>query len=393
MISKELLELIFAGADIERWNDHFHPHKGFTELDKQAHKVFYMYVLQKFERPGRVNLRLLIEGCMFEYFHRVILTDIKPPVFHKLMAEKGGQINRYVLEKIAGECKGIGDGFYEKFERYLFDPEYAENEKHIINAAHYLATAWEFDIVYPMSQKLYGIENVKEEIEAQVARYFDFGFMSCYFVDSNTKNFLSLAGQLRLQQRWAQCPRIPETSVMGHMLIVAMFSYLFTIEAGGCEARVCNNFFGGLFHDLPEVLTRDIVSPVKRSIEGLEDIIKEIENTAVSQKIFPLIPEEWHGEINYYIQDEFANKIIENKKTKIVESIGEKYNRDEFSPIDGEIIRGADHLSAYLEAHLSICHGIQSEPLISGRNKLYNDYKDKSIAGIDFGKYFGYFIY
>ncbi|MGZ7169402.1 MAG: HD domain-containing protein [Halobacteriota archaeon] len=31
-----------------------------------------------------------------------------------------------------------------------------------------------------------------------------------------------------------------------------------------CYRRRFHNFFGGLFHDLPEALTRDIISPVKR---------------------------------------------------------------------------------------------------------------------------------
>jgi putative hydrolase of HD superfamily len=77
-----------------------------------------------------------------------------------------------------------------------------------------------------------------------------------------TSNFMDLVGQLKFQQRWAQTPRIPETSVMGHTLIVAMLSYLCTCELAVCNKRIFNNYFAGLFHDLPEVLTRDIVSPV-----------------------------------------------------------------------------------------------------------------------------------
>ena len=48
-----------------------------------------------------------------------------------------------------------------------------------------------------------------------------------------------------------------------------------------CEKRCYNNFFSSLFHDLPEILTKDIISPVKSSVEGLEDIIKEFEKKQV----------------------------------------------------------------------------------------------------------------
>ncbi len=393
MIPKSFFELLHQGASIQRWNDHFRPHKGFTELDKQAHKAFYMYVLQKFEPEHKADRQVLIEGCIFEYLHRIILTDIKPPVFHKLMDEKGEQINRWVLEELREDCSGIGGNFYNKMEQYFLDDDYAVYEKKIISAAHYLATAWEFDIVYPMSAALYGVAGVKAEIESEIAQYFELKGVQRYYADYRMKNFLNLVGQLRLQQRWARCYRIPETSVMGHMLIVAILSYLFTLELGGCKKRLCNNFFGGLFHDLPEVLTRDIVSPVKRSVEGLDDIIKEIENDAVNDRIFPLLPESWHSEINYYIQNEFTSKYRQNGKTVFTTSseINTSLNSDMFDPLDGELIRGADHLAAFLEAYLSVSHGISSEPLVAGLNNLYRDYQDKQVAGIDFGHYFSLF--
>lgn len=72
--------------------------------------------------------------------------------------------------------------------------------------------------------------------------------------------FANLCGQLRFQIRWTQAPRIPATSVLGHMFIVATFAYFFSLSVDACTARANNNFFCGLFHDLPELLTRDIIS-------------------------------------------------------------------------------------------------------------------------------------
>lgn len=393
MITKELIDLLHQGASIQRWNDHFRPHKGFTELDKQAHKLFYLYALKKFEPEDSIDEQLLIEGSIFEYLHRILLTDIKPPVFHKLMAEKGEQINRWVLEELKSCCQPLKGGFYEKFQQYLLNPDYGKREKSLISAAHYLATAWEFSVVYPLSSSLYDIHSVKSEIEAEIAQYFSLPGVRQYYADTGIKDFLNLVGQLRLQQRWARCYRIPETSVLGHILIVAVLSYLFTLEIGGCRKRLCNNFYGGLFHDLPEVLTRDIVSPVKRSVEGLDDIIKEIENDALEQKIFPLLPKSWHDKIHYYIQEEFKSKIILNGTICYCsgDEISEKYNTAEFNPLDGELIRGADHLSAYIEAYLSIEHGIRSEALICGQQNLFPLYRNKTVSGLNLEPYFSMF--
>ena len=59
-----------------------------------------------------------------------------------------------------------------------------------------------------------------------------------------------------------------------------MLSYLCSLEMQACPKRLINNYYASLFHDLPEVLTRDIVSPVKSSVAGLEEIIKDYEEGA-----------------------------------------------------------------------------------------------------------------
>ena len=53
MISKPILELLYEAAHIQRWNDHMRPSQGFTELDKQAHKMIFAYVIARFEEDER----------------------------------------------------------------------------------------------------------------------------------------------------------------------------------------------------------------------------------------------------------------------------------------------------------------------------------------------------
>ena len=87
MITRSLIELVFSAASMERWNDHPRP-AVFTELGKQAHKMIMAWVIARYESETRgvaVDWTALIEGGIFEFLHRVVLTDIKPPVFHKLM--------------------------------------------------------------------------------------------------------------------------------------------------------------------------------------------------------------------------------------------------------------------------------------------------------------------
>ena len=54
--------------------------------------MMIMYVLARCEEQdhgARLDWEVLVEGGIFEFLHRVVLTDIKPPIYHELMREKG----------------------------------------------------------------------------------------------------------------------------------------------------------------------------------------------------------------------------------------------------------------------------------------------------------------
>ncbi len=395
MINKALLELLFESAHIQRWNDHIRP-KGFTELDKQAHKMIIAFVLAKYEASDRgavIDWRGLIEGGLFEFLHRIVLTDIKPPIFHELMARHGEQLTDWVFGRLKDRGIDVRPGFYDDFACYWRDPEERKLEKKILRAAHYLATDWEFQIIYHLNSHIFGVEETKTRIENELEEHIDLAGVQKLGLGKKTRNFLDLVGQLRFQQRWAQSPRVPETSVMGHMLIVAIMAYLCSVELAACDRRLCNNYFAGLFHDLPEVLTRDIISPVKSSVAGLDNLIKNIETRQLEEKLFPLLPSAWHKEIRYYVENEFANKVQVDGQVMVVESgaISARYNENRFEPIDGEIIKACDHLAAYIEASLSIAYGITSHHLRDGVTTLSRKYEGKSVGGIPFGRFFACF--
>lgn len=391
MIRKSLIEFIFEAASIQRWNDHIRPSRGFAELDKQSHKMICAYILGKLD--GEIDWLKLVEGGIFEFLHRLVLTDIKPPVFHKLMEKKGKELNAWAIKEIMPEIQSISGGFADRFIKYFTDENYSIKEKKILEAAHYTATKWEFDIIYDMCHNYYGIENTRREIDSKIENLLKLPCYVEYMKNNNYQGFVDLLGELRFQQRWSRSPRIPETSVIGHMMVVATLSYLCSCETGACDKRKVNNFFGGLFHDVPEVLTRDIVSPVKNSVEGLDDLIKDIEREQMEDVLYPLISDEWKADMSYYTEDEFDNKVIVDNKILVVsdEEICQKYNKDEYSPIDGRIIRGCDHLAACVETYTSHTSGVSTHILRDANNGMCANYKNSFINGIDFGCLFDYF--
>lgn len=391
MLSKKFIEFLFEGAHIQRWNDHIRPN-GFTELDKQAHKMMILYILAKYEEQdhgAQLNWRVLIEGGIFEFMHRIILTDIKPPIYHELMRVHGRKLNAWIYSQLERRVPELDEVFFDKLKRWFDYPEENRLEKKLLRAAHYLATQWEFGIIYHFNQAIYGIDATKAAIESNIEDHYDLAGVQKISLKGKTSKFIDLVGQLRFQKRWAQSPRVPETSVMGHVLIVAILGYFCAAELGACDERIVNDFLCGLFHDLPEVLTRDIISPVKTSVEGLDDLIKDIEKRQVAEKLLPLLPWGWHEEIIYFTQNEFTNRVmLDGVPTEVSEEeLNGKYNVDGhgYKAVDGRMLKGCDHLAAFVEAYLSAEYGITSKHLLNGMADLREKYKNKTIAGINFG--------
>ena len=66
----------------------------------------------------------------------------------------------------------------------------------------------------------------------------------------------------------------------------------------------------------------------------------------------------------------------------------DKFNQNEYNGIYGEFLKVFDNLSAYLEAKISISHGISSDDLINGAQGIYDKCAQKVIRGVDVGKIF-----
>ncbi|MBV5277542.1 MAG: HD domain-containing protein [Campylobacteraceae bacterium] len=386
MLSPKLIEQFFGAASIQRWNDYPRMVE-LVELDKQAHKFIIAYFLAKMEVKDSVNMVSMIESGIFEFLRRVVVTDIRPDVFRRALQKKEKEINTWVLEQLYDSLSDIEEGaFYKRFETYLNNPTMYKKERFILKAASYMATKWEFSIVYQTSQFLNNIDRVKEAVDEEIEDYYELIGVRKMAMNKKISKIVDLSGRLRFQKRWAQTPRIPETSVLGHMLIVAILGYFYSLSIKACDIRVENNFFCALFHDFPEALTRDIISPVKYSVSGLDDIISEFEIKLIEEEILPYLPESIVPSFKYLLglygdnqKDEFLNKINQNG-IEIVNDLS-AYNEDKYNAIDGLALKNCDRISAFIEATLSISHGVKSKELLQGRKYIKEKLKENGQMG------------
>ena len=387
---------LFEAFSIERWNDLIRPFD-LIEMDKAAEKMVIAYILGKYEENnGRyINWKWMIYASFFDLLKKIALCDIKAPVQALIKSEYPAEYIR-LNEWVISQYKPLlqDDEIFSLFENYIGQvagtviiPAEDELTFHVYKAAHKYSTFRELQMIKPVNEYI-RLQRVENELNEEIQRYLDLRGLQLMVTKQRPYEFLLKIEQLRFQCRWNQTPRIPHTSVLGHCYFVAVLTLLLELDSGmkPCERRMFNNFFSALFHDLPEAVTRDIISPVKQATDELPQIVKQIEDEIVNKELVPLMENFYSDELMYFTSDEFENRIIVDRKTEHVsfEDLCEKFNEDKYCPVDGKLVRLADHLSALVEADYSIKHGTTSSHLESGRRNIFLSYPEGTVInGID----------
>jgi len=399
-VRKGLLQLIFSGSFMKRWNDKLRPVE-LVEVDKQAHKMFVAYILfllNSREMPEEERLHLgeeVILGGIYEYLYRLVITDIKPPIFYRIRSnpEHYQQLTSWVLEQLQPRIQPLGPRFWEGLCYYLKDPQSKGLAGKILSGAHIFASSWEFGLIKGINPGDDELKEIESNFDRLLDQHFDLSGMQEIVQSPQTGlgGLVNLCGRLRFQKRWSQTPRIPETSVLGHMFIVACFAYFFSLSVGACPQRRLNNFFAGLIHDLPELLTRDIISPVKQSVQRIRDLIREYEQKELEQRVFTLLQageyQELTRRLRYYLgtegHSEFDNTIILNSRVHVLDhmEMHQKYNQNRFDPKDGKLLKVCDNLAAFIEAYTATRNGITNEQLQQAQWKIRSRYQREAILG------------
>ena len=391
-LRKSLLQFVFSGSYMKRWNDKLRLME-LIEIDKQAHKMIVAWLLCRLsgkEKSPEERLALeekVVEGGIFDYLFRLVITDIKPPILYRIREnpEHHRQLTVWAVAEVEPHLRPLCEGFWQRFTYYFTQPKADSLAADILAAAHLYASVWEFRLLRKLNDEFDDeLPEIDRDFKARLASYAHLPGMPELIegMDSQASsctgrtalaNFANLCGLLRFQKRWSQTPRIPETSVIGHMFIVACYSYFLSLIVGACPARRVNNFFCGLFHDLPELLTRDIISPVKKSFAGLGQLIREYEERELERRVLAPLQAEGHENITarlgYYLGlvsgSEFHDTIIEDGKSRVVsfDDLQEMYNQNEYDPKDGEATKMCDTLAAYIEAYTAIRNGIASDQI------------------------------
>lgn len=415
-IRKSLLQFVFSGAYMKRWNDKLRPVE-LMEIDKQAHKMIVAWLLLHLnarDLSAGERLRLgaeVVEGGLFDYFYRLVITDVKPPVFYRIKENEAHyrELTEWVADELEHIVRPLDEDFWRRLLAYIRRREKKTLADRILTAAHLYASGWEFKLIRPLNGFDDEMPDIDESFRSRLQEMRDLQGVAQLMDGTSTAlgRFANLCGQLRFQKRWSQTPRIPETSVIGHMFTVACYAYFFSIAVGACPARRLNNFFCGLFHDLPEVLTRDIISPVKRSVKQLPELIRQYEEQEMRERVFSLLDEAGYGDVaarlGYFLGLETGSEFDETIREAgsagmphVVRKVSfdelqNDCNRDELDPKDGRLVKICDILAAFIEAHTSVRNGVTSSHLQEAIARLRGEHRREMLGPLHVGALFADF--
>lgn len=398
MFNRSFVLKIFEAFSIERWNDLIRPFE-LIEMDKTAEKTVLAYIIGKLEekRGNTVDWNRIIYGIFFDLLRKIALSDIKAPVQRMIrneFPEEFTKLNRWALEQYRPI---IGDtNLLSLFEAHLFkSPLDPDTTSRVLGAAHKYSTFREVEMLRLVNEPARLIE-IENGLNRDIESFLDLRGMQLLITKQQPYEFLMQIERLRFQTRWNQTPRVPRTSVLGHSYFVAVLTLLMGRNLNLCPQRIYNNFFSALFHDLPEAVTRDIISPVKQATDHLPQIVKQIEDQIVARELIPLMSDAYKDEILYFTANEFENRIQkENGEIVLVsfEELNASYNEAKWFPVDGKLVRAADHIAAFLEADSSIQYGITSTHLREGRKNILSLYPEGQLVnGVDIASFFSKFV-
>ena len=132
-------------------------------------------------------------------------------------------------------------------------------------------------------------------------------------------NFLAYISRMKYIKRWGLMRSSREENVQEHSLQVAMFAH--------CLALIENKRYGGkldpqhvmaiaVYHETGEVITGDLVTPIKYYNPQITQAYKDVEKVA-EETMIAMLPEEFQTDYRELIQpkDEYEAKIVKAADT------------------------------------------------------------------------------
>jgi len=342
---------------INRWNTS--PHiELITEASNSGFSL-HVALLLAFTSGQRIDYEKLIKRIVLKDLPKAILSDISLQTKNYIMdtsLELWTKTFKSALEEVLREVpQEWRADFRDKIEHSKDD----SIEGLIIDFSDTYSAYSECEINSRVFPEYYNkpLKELREKLNA----YKRYPFIGEFLDSHDCKDFLLRVRTLINAVRWNQTNRNIKTTVAGHTFFVTFISALISyIRTSQRSCYDCGDLLlKSAYHDVPEALTGDIISPTKRRIPGFEDTITKVEEQMV---------------------DEFLlSRIDQGAKEKL-----KGYMLHPFEGEAGSLVKAADLLGSLFECQMEMMSGNANPLFKRAYSEISNEIKAMNIKEIDY---------
>jgi len=130
------------------------------------------------------------------------------------------------------------------------------------------------------------------------------------------EKYLAHLYRLSYSMRWNQYQRNAPISVMSHKVVVAYISYIIGMigNDAGEENDIKNMLLRAIYHDVPEVITGDIITPTKKAVPWFVELLEKVEQAMMDDYLFGYITPEYKTFLSPFILHPFEWELGEKVK-------------------------------------------------------------------------------
>lgn len=294
-----------------------------------------------FSEEPEEKLVKILHNKIYEAIPKIVLSDISLATKSKI-EEKGKKLWDEVINKAYKEVESNFDSNISPklLIHYTFDEE-TEKKVRMINL---LVAQKEASINERVFPEYYTEPKIKNQTKIK-----NMDIQDKKKIEELANELLEISTRLVTMIRWNKNHRNIKSSVASHTFFVFLISYLLALKANLQVKEIYDIMIASILHDLPEAFTGDVISPTKRKVSGLEEIIGEIEKD--------------------FIKDWYNNKNILEEKIK-------KFEQYIYAPFEndyGPYVKTSDLIAALIECSLEISTGNQNKYFINTFESLKKD--------------------
>lgn len=350
MVWNALHLMLTRGLSTVRWNN-FPRVVDTTHMDNVGatlHTALFISYLERKETWKKIDKLYLIKKILFHSFASLILSDIN--------SGTKDYIKRLDSDIFSDLYKGAYNRFLEyetlDFLRNDFVNTLEESEKKLEDKIFFSAKKYvgyfECRTNAKVFSEMYEVPLLwlKKELEAL---WESLQGLKHLLQNESYEKYVAHIYRLSFSMRWNQCQRTIPISVMSHKVIVTYLSYIIWMigNENGENNDIANMLMRAIYHDVPEAITWDIITPTKKAVQGFEKLLEKVEKTMMDDYLFTYIPHEYQTELEPFILHPFEWSVWEKVKyadifsafleAKTEKQVGNKSFHEKYQTLLGKI--------------------------------------------------------